>query len=162
MALCKHPYRDGCKGADEEGPYEGAIGCGFSEEAGGADDAPEDAAVEVDAGDRTGEAVEGLWGADVGDVGEHPVEDGDLGEGGDYCGKELNVEEEAGGDFHVVSEFEVGGEFHALGGGYLGEYALVDLQKSGERSQAYVAVGYEYHVCHGSAGEERTAGKLAD
>ena len=38
-----------------------------------ADYAPEDGAVEVDAGDGADQAVDGFGGADVGDVGEHPV-----------------------------------------------------------------------------------------
>ena len=49
------------------------IGCVFAEEFFGADDAPEDGAVEVDACEGAVEAVEGLWGADSTDVGEHPV-----------------------------------------------------------------------------------------
>ena len=39
----------------------------------GADDAPEDGAVEVDAGEGAGEAVGGGGVAEVGDGGEHPV-----------------------------------------------------------------------------------------
>ena len=45
----------------------------FAEEAVGADDAPEEAAVEGDAGEGTGEVVEGGWGAEGWDMGEGPV-----------------------------------------------------------------------------------------
>ena len=40
----------------------------------------------MDAGDGAGEAVDGVGGADVGDVDEHPVQDGDLDDAGDEGG----------------------------------------------------------------------------
>lgn len=116
-APADEPDEDRGDEADEEGPDERAVEGVFAEEAVGADDAPKDAAVEVDARDGAGEAVDGVRGADVRDVGEHPVQDGDLDEAGDEGGGELDFEEEFGGDFHVVAQFEVGGEFHALGRG---------------------------------------------
>lgn len=72
------PEADGCEGADEEGPDEGAVEGARAEEAGGADDAPEDAAVEVDTGDGAGEAVHGMRCTDAGNKIEHPIENTDL------------------------------------------------------------------------------------
>ena len=97
----------------------------------------------MDACDGASEAVDGLRGADVGDVSEHPVQDGDLGEAGYKSGEHLDGEKKAGRDLHVVAEFEVGGEFDALG-------------------RADVAVGDEDHVCDGAAGEDDAADQLAD
>ena len=68
------------------------------------------------AGQGAGKTVDGFGRADVGDVAEHPIQDSDLGDAGDEGGDHLDFEEEFGGDFHVVAEFEVGGEFYALGG----------------------------------------------
>ena len=60
--------------AEGEEPEQGSIEAVLSDEAAaGPHDAPEDAAVEVDAGDGAGEAVDGVGVADGGDVGEHPV-----------------------------------------------------------------------------------------
>lgn len=81
-------------------PVEGA----FAEEAPGADDAPEDTAVEVDARDGAGEAVDSFRRADPRDVGEHPVQNGDLGDAGDEGGDHLDGEEDFRGDFHVVAQ----------------------------------------------------------
>lgn len=97
----------------------------------------------MDAGDGAGEAVDGLGGADAPDVGKHPVEDADLGDGGDERGDDLDGEHDARRDLHVVAELEVGGELDALGGGD-------------------VAVGDEDHVGDGAAGEGDAADELAD
>lgn len=97
----------------------------------------------MDTRDGAGEAVEGFGGADVLDVGEHPVQDTDLGDGGDERGDNLDEEHDAGGDFHVVPEFEVGCEFDALRGGD-------------------VAVGDKDHIGDGTAGEYGAADELAD
>ena len=69
------------------------------------------------AGEGAGEAVDGGWGAEVGDVGEGPVQDADLDDAGDEGGGQLDFEEELGRDLHVVAEFEVRGEFDTLRGG---------------------------------------------
>jgi len=90
------------------------VGSVWAEELAWADYTPEDAAVEVDPCERAGEAAYGVRGADAGDVGEHPVQDADLRDGGDNGGDHLYGEEGAGWDFHVVAEFEVGREFDAL------------------------------------------------
>lgn len=94
---------DGGDGAEGEGPDEGAVEGSGAEEMGGADDTPEDGAVEVDARDGAVEAVDGGGGAEAGDVGEHPVEDSDLRQARDEGGEHLHGEEEAGRDLHVVS-----------------------------------------------------------
>lgn len=86
----------------------------MAKEAAGPDDAPEDAPVKVDARNGTREAVESLWGADAGNVREHPVENADLRQRGDECGHHLYREKEAWGNLHVVAEFEVGGKLQAL------------------------------------------------
>ena len=68
----------------------------------------------MDTSYRTGKAVDRFWGADVGDVAEHPVQDAYLGNAGDQCGDHLNFEKELWGNFHVVTQLEIGGEFDAL------------------------------------------------
>ena len=57
----------------------------------------------MDAGDGAGEAVDGVRGADVRDVGEHPVQGGDLDEGGEEGRGQLELEEQFRGDLHVVA-----------------------------------------------------------
>ena len=57
----------------------------------------------MDTGDGAGEAVDCFGSADVGDVGEHPVQDADLNDAGDEGGGDLDFEEELGRDFHVVA-----------------------------------------------------------
>lgn len=143
LAAAVEPQRDGQEGAEGEAPDEGAVDCRGAEELAGADDAPEDGAVEVHAGNGAGEAVDGLGGADAADVCKHPVEDADLGDGGDEGGDDLDEEHDARRDLHVVAELEVGGELDALGGGD-------------------VAVGDEDHVGNGAAGEGDAADELAD
>lgn len=97
----------------------------------------------MDASDGACEAVDGLGGADSLNVGKHPVEDADLGDGGDERGDDLDGEHDARRDLHVVAELEVGGELDALGGGD-------------------VAVGDEDHVGDGAAGKGDAADELAD
>lgn len=143
LAAAVEPGGDGQEGAEREAPDEGAVDCAGAKELAGPDDAPEDGAVEVDAGDGAGEAVDGLGGADAPDVGEHPVEDADLGDGGDERSGDLDGEHDARRDLHVVAELEVGGELDALGRGD-------------------VAIGDEDHVGDGAAGEGDAADELAD
>lgn len=57
---------DGGQSAEEERPDQWLVEGSRAEEAGGADDAPKDGAVEVDACERAGEAVEGVGGAEEG------------------------------------------------------------------------------------------------
>jgi hypothetical protein len=52
--------------------------CSRSEESLRTDDAPQNAAVEMDSRNGTSEAVDGLRSADVGDICEHPVQDTNL------------------------------------------------------------------------------------
>ena len=103
MATVDEPDEDGRHEADCETPDQRPVEGSLAEEAPGADDAPEDAAVEVDPGDGAGEAVDGVWAADARDVGEHPVQDGDLDEARDQGGGDLDLEEEFRGDLHVVA-----------------------------------------------------------
>lgn len=102
-APADEPDEDRGDEAEGEGPDERAVEGAGAEEALRAHDAPEDGAVEVHAGDGAGEAVDGGRGADVGDVGEHPVQDADLDEARDEGGGYLHFEEELGGDLHVVA-----------------------------------------------------------
>lgn len=97
----------------------------------------------MDAGNGTGKTVDGFGSTDALDVGEHPVENADLGDGGDERGDDLDEEHDARWNLHVVAEFEVGGELDTLGGGD-------------------VAVGDEEHVGDGAAGEDGAADELAD
>ena len=64
--------------------------CVAAEEFSWSDNTPKDAAIEVNASKRAGEAVNGLWRADIGNIGEHPVQDTDLSDGGDDRGRHLN------------------------------------------------------------------------
>ena len=144
LALARvQPQRDGQDGADGEGPDQGPVGGAAAEELAGADDAPQDGAVEVHAGDGAGKAVDGLRGADARHVLEHPVEDGNLGEGADDGGDHLDAEEDPGWDFHVVTELEVGGELDTL-------------------CRRDVAVGDKDHVGDGASGENGAGDQLAD
>lgn len=137
------PEGDGRDGADQETPHQRAVGRAGAEELDRADHAPEDGAVEVDAGYRAGEAVDGLGRADAGDVCEHPVEDGNLGERGDDRRHHLDFEEDARWDFHVVPKLQIGGKLDAL-------------------SRRDVAVGHEHHVRNGSSGKDEACDELAD
>lgn len=102
-AAADEPDEDRGDEADEEGPDQRPVEGAGAEEALRADDPPEDGAVEVHAGDGAGEAVDRVGGADVGDVGEHPVQDADLDDAGDEGGGDLDFEEEFGRDLHVVA-----------------------------------------------------------
>ena len=102
-AAADEPDEDRGDEADWECPDQRSVEGVLAEEAVRADDAPEDGAVEVHAGDGADEAVDCLGGAEVGDVGEHPVEDADLDDAGDEGGGDLDFEEEFGRDFHVVA-----------------------------------------------------------
>lgn len=74
-ALTQHVDDDWQRGADEEEPQQVPVHGALGEEAAWAQGAPHHAGVEVGAGERAGEAVGGVLGADVGDVVEGPVED---------------------------------------------------------------------------------------
>ena len=102
-AAADEPDEDRGDEADEEGPDQRPVEGAFAEAALRADYAPEDTAIEVDAGYGACEAVDCLRGADVGDVGEHPVQDADLDDAGDEGGGYLHFEEEFRGDLHVVA-----------------------------------------------------------
>ena len=103
LAAADEPNEDRGDEADGEGPDEGSVEGAGAEEALRADDAPEDAAVEVYTGEGAGEAVDGFGRADVGDVGEHPVQDANLDDARDEGGGDLDLEEQFGGDLHVVA-----------------------------------------------------------
>lgn len=143
LVAAVEPERDGEEGAQGEAPHEGAVHGARAEELVDADDAPEDGAVEVDAGDGAGEAVEGGGGAESLDVDEHPVQDADLSNGGDQCRHDLDSEHDPGRDLHVVAELEVGGKLDPLGGGD-------------------VSVRDKYHVGYWAAWEHCAANELAD
>lgn len=97
----------------------------------------------MNTGDGAGETVYGIGSADAFDVLKHPVEHANLGKGRDNRGDHLNRKEGPRWNLHVMSEFEVGGEFESLHG-------------------CDIAVGDEYHVGDGTAGEECAADKLTD
>ena len=109
------PQGYGEQGAEGKTPDQCAVDGIGAEELADADNAPEDGAVEVDAGDGAGETIDGLTGAEALDVGEHPVEHADLGDGGDEGGDNLDGEHDPGRDLHVVAQLEIRGELDALG-----------------------------------------------
>lgn len=65
-------------GANEKEPEEVTVHCPWGEETAWAEGAPNHAGVEVGAGEGAGEAVRGIFSADIWDMVEGPVEDGDL------------------------------------------------------------------------------------
>ena len=87
------PDEDWGEEADREGPDQGSVEGARAEKAVGADYAPEYGAVEMHPCYGACEAVDCFGSADVGDVGEHPVEDADLDDAGDQGGDYLDFEE---------------------------------------------------------------------
>ena len=61
-----------------------------AEELAGSDDAPKDTAIKVDSSKGACKAIDSLWCADSGNVGEHPVQHTNLGNGGHYSSDHLN------------------------------------------------------------------------
>jgi hypothetical protein len=104
---------------------------------------PQNAPVEVYAGERAHETIDGFWCADVGNIVEHPIQNKYLRNRGNDCGDHLNREEDPRWDLHVMAKFKVGREFDAL-------------------CRGDVSVGNEDHVCDRSTWEDGTADKLAD
>ena len=142
------PLADGvdhrrCHGSHEEGPDERSIERARTEEALGSHHAPENTTVEMDAGDGTVETVGRLWRAQAGYVEEHPVQDANLGYARRERGDHLHLEQQLGGNLHVVAEFQVGGELDAL-------------------RRADVGICHKHHVRYGAPGEDGAAYKLAD
>ena len=68
----------------------------------------------MDSSDRASEVVDSFGGADAIDIDKHPIEHSDLGDGGDKCGNELELEEEPRRNLHVLAKLEIGGELDAL------------------------------------------------
>ena len=137
------PDQDGRDRTDEESPYQWSVEPPFPKESLGTDDAPQNAAIEMYSRDRTGEAVDGLGSADALNMGKHPVQDSDLRDTGDKCGRHLDFEEDFRRNLHVMAELEVGGELEPLG-------------------RADVAKGNKNHVRNRTTGENDTADELAD
>lgn len=158
------PDEDGGDEADGEGPDEGPVEGAGAEEALRADDAPEDAAVEVHAGEGADEAVDGFGGADVWDVGEHPVQDADLNDARDEGRGDLDLEEELGGDLHVVAQFEVGGELDALRRGDVAvcDKDLVSLNRINKTGPKVGQLTSAHHISNGPPWEDCPADELAN
>ena len=91
-AAANQPDEDRGDEADKECPDQGPVEGALAEKALRSDYAPEDGTVEVDAGYGACEAVDCFRSADVGDVGEHPVQDADLHDAGDEGGGYLDFE----------------------------------------------------------------------
>lgn len=106
---------DGEKGTQREEPDEGAVDGFGAEELVWADDTPEDRAVEVDASDGAGEAIDGLRSTESLHVRKHPVENTDLSQRGHEGCDDLDGEENARGNLHVVAQLEIRCELNALG-----------------------------------------------
>ena len=92
-AAADEPDEDWGEEAEWEGPDQRSVEGAWAEKAVRADDAPEYGAVEMHAGYGACETVDCFGSADVGDVGEHPVEDADLDDAGDQGGDYLDFEE---------------------------------------------------------------------
>lgn len=97
----------------------------------------------MDTGDGAVEAVDGVGGANAGDVVEHPVEHADLGQTGYDGHNKLQFEQDSWGNLHVVAELEVGCKLQTLRRG--------DVAKCSE-----------YHIGDGTTGEYDAADELAD
>lgn len=104
VAAGGYPEDDRRDGTEQESPYERAIQRTWSEELLGTNDTPQDAAVEVDACDGTGETVDRLRRTDARDEGEHPIQYTNLRQARYYSCRELKVEEYLRGDLHVMAQ----------------------------------------------------------
>lgn len=87
---CVEPENYWCDGPDREAVYENVISGIGAEELTRSDDTPKDTAIEVDSSKGACEAIDSLWCADSGYIGEHPVQYTNLGNGGHYGGDHLN------------------------------------------------------------------------
>lgn len=96
--LSQNPHGDRQQRAEQEEPQQGVIQRARREEAARHDGAPYHARVEVRAREGAGEAVGRQVRADVRDVGQGPVDDGDLRQGADEDADGLDEEELAGRD----------------------------------------------------------------
>lgn len=108
------PEDDGCDGADGEAPHEDVVGGFGAKELLGADDAPENAAIEMHASDWADEAVYGVGCAYERDIGEHPVEDDNLRKGRHNCSCHLHSEQRSRWNLHVMAKLQVGRELNTL------------------------------------------------
>lgn len=95
------------------------------------------------ASDGAVETIDSLWCADSRNVVEHPIENADLRKTGDDGNRELELEQDAWWNLHVVAEFEVRGELESLRGGNVSE-------------------SRENHVCDGASREHDATDELAD
>jgi len=75
----KEVYDDRKKSSDQEEPEQGSVKSAWLEETTGTESTPDHACVEMSSREGTSETVRSKFGiADVGDVSECPVEDGNL------------------------------------------------------------------------------------
>lgn len=137
------PQRDGQQSTERETPHEGAVDGAGPEKLAGPYDTPQDGPVEVHPRNGTGEAVEGLGAADALDVGEHPVQDANLGDGRDERGDNLDEKHDSWRNLHVVAQFEIRRELDAL-------------------RRGNITICDKNHVGDGTAGENNAANQLAD
>lgn len=101
---CVEPEDYWCDSADGEAVHQDVVCCVGPEKLAWPNDTPEYAAVEVYASERTGEAIDGFWCADLGDIGKHPIQDTDLSYGRDNCCHHLDQEEYSRWYLHVMAE----------------------------------------------------------
>jgi hypothetical protein len=140
---CVEPENYWCYSANGETIHENVVCCIGAEEFAWPDDTPKNTAVEMDASERACETIDGFRSAYSGNIGKHPVQDADLGDGGyDRC-DHLNEEENPWRNFHVMAKLEISRELYAL--------------RRGD-----VSVCNENHICDWPAGEDSTTHKLAD
>ena len=99
------PEDDRSNSSEWKAPYESTIGSIWPKELLRAHHSPKDAAIEVNTSDGADESIGCFWRANIRDMGEHPVEHTDLGDGRHNCGDHLNGEENSRRDLHVVTEF---------------------------------------------------------
>lgn len=132
-----------CDGTCKERPHERSVEGARPKKSLWSHHAPKDRAVEVDAGNGAGEAVDRFWGADPRDIGEHPVQDANLRQArDDGCGQ-LKVEQDPWRDLHIMPQLQVGTEFQPL-------------------RRGNVAIRHKNHIRDGPARKHNTANQLAD
>lgn len=114
ITLGEEPRDDGCDGADQPEPLQTAVEGLAGEHASRADGAPDHGSRVEDLGLWAGELICLVVLADVGDVAERPVHDGDLDNRRPHRGHQLGREHDPGRDLHIMAEFEILGEVQSL------------------------------------------------
>lgn len=116
-AASQQPSGNGRDGSNEPEPLQRCVESSVAEDASGSDGAPDDRGRVEDAATRARIAVFLLLIADVGDVTQSPVHDGNLHDSRPDRGQKLRREHDARGHLHVMAELQILGKIQGLGHG---------------------------------------------